>query len=57
MTVSLTARRLRNLGPRATLAPDESSYILLALSLSITIDAPTRGRGGVQQNDRTLVNG
>ena len=26
-------------------------------SLSITVDTPTKGRGGVQQTDRSLVNG
>ena len=35
----------------ARLANDESSVILLTLSLSITTDTPTEGRGGVQQND------
>ena len=39
------------------LAVDETVILLTrSLSLSITIDAPAKGRGGVQQND-SLVNG
>ena len=41
--------------PRRPVAIDET-VILLTLSLSITIDTPTKGRGVVQQND-SLVDG
>ena len=42
---------------RSGLAIDESSVILLMPSLPIAIDTPTKGRGGWQQNDSTLVHG
>ena len=45
----------QSVGPRRGLAVDET-VILLTLSLSITVDTPTKGGGGVQQND-SLVRG
>ena len=45
------AERRMAAGPAAIEVAIDETVFLLTLSLSITVDTPTEGRGGVQQNN------
>ena len=48
---------LKEVASRLAAVAIGETAISLTLSLSIAIEPPTKGRGGGQQNDRTLADG